>query len=85
MPLILIGLALVVLKVLDIEPLASIEWKYTVVPFVLAAVWWKFADATGITRRQQDRKEERRIEERRRRQTDALGTTDRRSGDRRNP
>ena len=83
MPLILIGLALLVLKWLDVEPLAAMEWKYTAVPFVLAAVWWKFADATGITRRQQDRKEERRVQERRRRQTEALGTTDRRAGDRR--
>ena len=87
MPLVVVGLILVILKGLDIEPVSAMEWKFTVVPFVAAAIWWKFADATGMTRRQEERKIERRLEERRRKQMEALGTgsADRRSGDRREP
>lgn len=41
-----IGLALVVLKLLEFSVFATLSWWWIVVPFVLAFVWFEFIERT---------------------------------------
>lgn len=46
-----LGLILMMLKYLDIGPVAKLEWWQVLIPFALAAVWWAIADSTGYTKK----------------------------------
>lgn len=46
-----LGLVLVVLKYLEIGPVAKLDWWQVLIPFALAAIWWSIADATGYTKK----------------------------------
>lgn len=68
---IILGVALIVLRIAGVSPMAdwNLEffgdlWKL-VLPFILALVWWGWSDASGMTkRREMDRDEERKSERR---------------------
>lgn len=66
MPLVLIGLLLVALRAADIGPFAAFPWWLATTPLVLAILWWKYSDASGLDkRREMGRMEERKAQRRR--------------------
>jgi small Trp-rich protein len=70
---IVIGVLLVALKLADIGPVAGWAWWVVLIPFSCAALWWAFADSSGLTkRREMDKLEEKKVE-RRRKAMEALG------------
>jgi small Trp-rich protein len=73
MPLAAIGAILLLLKILEVDPVAGWAWGWVLAPFGLAAAWWVFADATGYTQRSAIRRMEERKVARRERDMEALG------------
>jgi small Trp-rich protein len=70
---IIVGVLLIGLKLADIGPVAAWSWWIVLAPFGVAAAWWAYADASGLTkRREMDKLEDRKVE-RRRKAMDALG------------
>jgi small Trp-rich protein len=47
----LLGIALLALKYLEIGPVASLSWWLVLSPFAAAVAWWSWADSSGYTRR----------------------------------
>jgi small Trp-rich protein len=70
---VVIGCALLTMKLTDFGFAAVWSWGWILLPFGLAVVWWAFADATGLTKRREMDKMEERKHERRRRHMEALG------------
>jgi len=60
MYLVVIGVALVILKLADVLPIAEWPWWGVLLPFPVAAVWWAIADATGFTKKRATEREEKR-------------------------
>ncbi|GBU14771.1 hypothetical protein AwPolaro_01490 [Polaromonas sp.] len=60
MYILLIGIVGVVLKYLEIGPVAELSWLWVLSPFALTVVWWWVADKSGYSKR----KEIKRMEER---------------------
>ncbi len=56
MYLLLLGLLLLLLKYLQVEPIAGLSWWWVLSPFALAVAWWRWADHSGYTQRQEGRK-----------------------------
>ncbi len=81
MYLVLLGVLLVALKLVGMQPVWGWPWWVVLAPFGLAALWWAFADQTGITQRYAMRREEERVRRRRDAQAEHLGLKPR-SGDR---
>ncbi len=78
MPMLVIGVLLVVAKLAEFGPFERLSWWWILVPFGLAALWWEFADASGLTkRRAMDKMEEKKVA-RRDRALEALGLNTRR-------
>ncbi|MDB5857514.1 MAG: hypothetical protein JWQ76_1203 [Ramlibacter sp.] len=46
-----IGIILLVLKYLEIGPVAEWSWWVALAPFGLAVAWWTWADMSGYTKR----------------------------------
>ena len=46
-----IGIVLLLLKYLEIGPVALWSWWIVLSPFALAVVWWTWADMSGYTKR----------------------------------
>ena len=46
-----LGLLGLVLKFLEVGPVAGLSWWILLIPFGLAALWWAYADASGYTKR----------------------------------
>jgi small Trp-rich protein len=76
--LMLLGLALGVLYLAGVEPVASWHWAWVLAPFGGAVLWWTFADNSGLTQRRAIEKMEQRKLERRERDMEALGLNVRR-------
>jgi small Trp-rich protein len=70
---IIIGVLLIVLKFADVAPVAGLAWWWVLSPFALAAAWWAYADASGMTKRHEMDKLDDKKKERRRKAMDALG------------
>jgi small Trp-rich protein len=68
-----IGLLLFIAKVAAIGPAADWSWWIVGAPFAGAVLWWRFVDATGITKRREMKKMDERKEQRRERSLEALG------------
>jgi small Trp-rich protein len=47
----LIGLLLLVLKYLEIDPVAKWDWWVCMIPLGIAAAWWAYADNFGYTKK----------------------------------
>lgn len=69
----LLGLLLLVLKTQSVSMVADWSWWLVLSPFVLAVVWWHWADTSGYTRRKVIARENERKERRLERQREALG------------
>jgi small Trp-rich protein len=74
---IVIGVLLIGLKLVEIGPVAAWSWWWVLSPFALAAVWWQFADSTGLTKKREMDKMEQRKAERRKKNFNNLGMDDR--------
>lgn len=70
---VLLGVALLLLKVLDIADVGTWSWWAVLWPFGAAVAWWAYADKTGLTKRREMNKMDERRDERRRKQMVALG------------
>ena len=68
-----IGVVLLVLKLMEIGPVAQWSWLYVLTPFALAVVWWAWADASGYTKRKAMEREDQRKLDRINRQREAIG------------
>jgi len=71
--LLVIGVLLLIAKVAEFGPAAGLSWWIIGAPFAGAVLWWRFVDATGITKRREMKKMEERKEQRRERSLEALG------------
>lgn len=69
-----LGIVLLILRYLEIGPVAAWDWWLVLVPFALAVAWWAWADATGYTKRKAMEREDTRARERKDRQRAAIGT-----------
>jgi small Trp-rich protein len=76
---VVIGVILVLCNLLDIGPMAMWNWNFTgdlwkfVLPFILAVVWWAWADMTGWTKKKAMMRDDQRKQDRRDRNIDAMG------------
>lgn len=73
MYLLFLGIALMLMKYFEVDPVAAWDWWWVLSPFALATVWWVWADTTGYTKRRamdrMDEKKKARLEK----QREALG------------
>jgi small Trp-rich protein len=70
---VVLGVLLIALKLADFGMVAVWSWWWVLSPFAAAAVWWSYADSSGLTkRREMDKLDERKLE-RRRKNMEALG------------
>jgi small Trp-rich protein len=69
-----LGVILLVLKYLEIGPVAVWEWWLVLAPFGLATIWWIWADSSGYTKKKAMEVEQARIKARIDRNRDAIGT-----------
>jgi small Trp-rich protein len=66
------GVLIIALNLLEIGPFAAWNWEFGgdlwkfIAPFVLAVVWWIWADKSGLNKRREMRKMDERKEKRRR-------------------
>ncbi|MCF8167137.1 MAG: TIGR04438 family Trp-rich protein [Rhodoferax sp.] len=68
-----IGLILLALKFMEIDPVATWSWLLVLAPFGLAVAWWAWADASGYTKRKAMQAEEARKQARLDKSRDAIG------------
>lgn len=68
-----LGLILLVMKWMEIGPVAAWDWWVVLAPFGLAMAWWAWADASGYTKRKAMEVEDARRKARIDRSRDALG------------
>ena len=69
-----IGLLLLAMKYLEVDPVAAWSWWLVFAPFGLAVAWWSWADATGYTKRKAMEREDARKQERIDKNRKAIGT-----------
>ncbi len=67
------GLVLLLLKVLEVGPVAGWSWWIVVAPLGMAALWWAWADQSGYTKRKAVEREDERKARRIDRQREQLG------------
>jgi small Trp-rich protein len=79
MPLVIVGVLMLLAWWLDFGPFGKLPWWVPLLPFLGAAIWWHFADATGWTQRHAMRKMGERKQQRRERDVEALGLGTKRS------
>jgi small Trp-rich protein len=46
-----LGLILLFMKYMDIDPVTAWNWMIVLAPFGLAVVWWAWADSSGYTKK----------------------------------
>jgi small Trp-rich protein len=69
-----LGLVLLILKFMEIGPVAVWGWWIVLSPFALAIAWWAWADSTGYTKKKAMEAEDAKRKERIERNRDAMGT-----------
>jgi small Trp-rich protein len=69
-----LGLIFLILKYLEVDPVAGWSWLVVLAPFVLAIAWWAWADSTGYTKRKAMQREDERKQARIDRNRQAIGT-----------
>ncbi len=74
----LIGVLGLLLKYLEIGPVASLSWWLVLSPFALAVAWWAWADASGYTKRKEVEKMDDRKQKRIDKQRTAMGLSSKR-------
>ena len=68
-----LGLVLLVMKYLEIGPVANWDWWLVLAPFGLAVLWWAWADWSGYTKRRAMERDDARRQARIDKTRDALG------------
>ncbi len=68
-----LGIILLLMKYLDIDPVVAWSWWVVLAPFGLAVAWWSWADASGYTRRKAMEREDKRRRDRIDKQREAMG------------
>ncbi|CAM3804036.1 TIGR04438 family Trp-rich protein [Paracidovorax anthurii] len=68
-----LGILLVLLKYLEIGPVANWSWWWVLTPFAVTAAWWAWADATGYTKRKAMEKMDQRRQDRIDKNKEAMG------------
>ncbi len=74
----LLGLLLILLKYLEVGPVAGWSWWWVLSPLAVTAAWWAWADASGYSKRKAMEKMERRRQERIDKHKRAMGVAPRR-------
>ena len=69
----LIGIVTLLMKYLELNPVAAWSWWVVLSPFFLAVVWWAWADRSGYTKRIEMKKMEKRKTDRVEKQREAMG------------
>jgi small Trp-rich protein len=69
-----LGIVLLLMKYLEIDPVTAWSWWVVLAPFALAVAWWSWADSSGYTKRKAMEKEDLKRKERRNKQKEAIGT-----------
>lgn len=69
-----LGLVFLVLKYLEVDPVAAWSWWVVLAPFGLAIAWWAWADSSGYTKRKAMQRENERKQARIDKNRDAIGT-----------
>ena len=69
----ILGIALSLLKYLEVEPVAQWSWWWVLSPFAVTILWWAWADSTGYTKRKAMEKMDQRKKDRIDKQKQALG------------
>ena len=67
------GVAGLILKYLEISPVAQLAWWMVLTPFGMALVWWAWADASGYSKRAEIKRMDARKQKRLKKQNAALG------------
>ena len=76
---VLIGVLMIAGNLFGYGPTSTWNWEFTGdlwkfgVPFVLAAAWWMWSDASGLTKRRAMQRDDQRKKDRLDRNVDALG------------
>ncbi len=76
---IIVGVLVIALNLLGIGPIGAWNWDFTgdvwkfTVPFILAALWWAWADKSGLNKRREIEKMEARKQNRRTENLAAMG------------
>ena len=73
MYLLIAGIGLVVWNFYRIGLVADMSWWWVLSPFLLAMVWWAWADSTGYTKRKEMEKMDQKKQDRIDKQREALG------------
>lgn len=68
-----LGIILLVMKYLDMDPVVNWSWLVVLAPFGLAVAWWSWADASGYTRRKAMERDEKRRTDRINKQRENMG------------
>jgi len=68
-----LGLILLIMKWMEISPVAVWDWWVVLSPFGMAVAWWAWADASGYTKRKAMEREEERRKARIERSREAMG------------
>lgn len=68
-----LGIVLLLMKYLEMGPVANWSWLIVLAPFALAVVWWAWADASGYTRRKAMERDDKRRQDRINKQREAMG------------
>jgi small Trp-rich protein len=68
-----VGVVLLLLKYLEIDPVALWSWWVVLSPFALAVAWWSWADWSGYTKRKAVERENARKQARIDRSREKLG------------
>lgn len=76
----LIGLVLLLLKYLAVDPVAAWTWWVVLSPFGLAAAWWAWADWSGFSKKKAMEKMVKRKQDRINKQRAALGIAPKKRG-----
>ena len=69
-----LGLVLMVMKYLELGPVAGLSWIWVLSPFALAVAWWAWADASGYTKKRAMERENERKQARIDQNREAMGT-----------
>ncbi len=72
MYLLLLGIVMLLLKFMEMGPVAKLDWWQVLIPFGLAAAWWSWADWSGYTKRKAMEQMENKKKERLAKQREAL-------------
>lgn len=70
---VILGVAMLALKYLEISFVAGLDWWIVLAPFGLAVLWWVWADKSGYTKRIEMEKMDKRKSDRIEKQRIAMG------------